>query len=125
MTRKTGPSRFYRISAHGGIEFVDAELDEIQARLEPSDSLAILADDEVLMKHGDARRIQAKADDLRRKMVARGDSDLAAGYRIIEIPVASITAEMLDEINACLAGSGRVDRLEESLIRIMDDSLSP
>lgn len=80
-------------------------------------TFAISHDGPILMKHGPAARVQEHADKLRAALRmfradAGPDGDTPFGeVQIIEIPVSRLTADAIEEINACLAISGRVEGL--------------
>jgi hypothetical protein len=72
------------------------------------------------MKHGEAEEVRRV---YRRHWDAlQGGDEMAADLLMIEIPVASLTQPMVDEINACLAVTGRASGLPERLERMSSEA---
>jgi len=82
-----------------------------------SQNLAVAYDsvDGILFKHGHLGRVQEWAAKTRRTFSEAGAGDLAAAITVISFPVAE---ETVNELNACVATTGRVLRLPEALERI-------
>lgn len=86
----------------------------------PSDEIAIAHDGEVLLKAGSAASVEAWLAANTEKF-ARMTEDMAnmghEGYEIVLVRM-PISPETVEEMNACIAISGRVSRLEENLARV-------
>jgi len=85
-----------------------------------SDEIAIAHDGEVLLKAGSAASVgawhEANRDKLR--MMAEAMADMGDdGFEVIIVRL-PVSPETVEEMNACIAISGRVARLEENLARI-------
>lgn len=86
--------------------------------LGPHDVLAVLWDDVngILLKHGPAGFVRADRERIMKGMEATGlMGDEIAGLRMVEIPVANLTPEILGEISACINTSMRVSGLDARL----------
>ena len=84
-------------------------------------TFAISHDGPILMKHGPAVRVREHADKHRNALRAispEAGLDPAA-ITVVEIEVSRISPAVLEEINACLGISGRVESFSERLARIV------
>jgi len=79
-----------------------------------TDLLAVMYDVEggVLHKHGAASRVRQAHARVASAFVAQGFDELAQSLEIVEFPV---TPETIEELNACIAISGRVLGIKERL----------
>lgn len=101
------------------LQFVHAEKG-VLLTVPAHESLGILRDGDVLIKHGPAGRIKALAEQYRDRIVGAGVGIRREniGFEVVEVPVTAITPAVLEEINACLQITGRVGRLPERLQEI-------
>lgn len=108
----TGP---YSIE-FGDICFKDSG-GRILSSIDRTELLAVAYDeiDGVLHKHGRADRVESWATDARKKFADGGFDELAKSLVVVSFPG---TAETINELNACIATSGRVKNLIASLKEI-------
>lgn len=94
--------------------FEDAK-DQIILLLEPGRQVAFFHDSGTLMKHGEARAVEAYAETIRSRMKSEGYQDAIYRMETIVIDIREVTDEMVEELNACIHVTGRVGRLKERL----------
>lgn len=88
----------------------------------PDTQMLAVAFDEVagsLHKHGREVLVAKWADDTRQKFLSTGFGELAKEIVVVSFPA---TPETIREINACIAISGRVKTIVETLGRIANRS---
>lgn len=85
-----------------------------------SDEIAIAHDGEMLLKAGSAASVEAWHASNSDKLAKMTQSMADMGHEGFEVVIVRlpISPETVEEMNACIAISGRVARLEENLSRI-------
>ena len=130
----------YRLDASGDLELIYG--DQTILRIAKDKSFGILYDTGVrlgmatLLKHGAAESVRAyhrdawnkfnrgpdpstqDMDPAVRSFLVETGRALADEMRMMDISVASLTSEAVDEINACLRTSGRIGKLAERLAEL-------
>lgn len=89
-----------------------------------ADSLAVLLDREsgVLHKHGEENCVIAEYDRMRTVLASSGHEDMASDLEVIAF---GITVETVQELNDCIATTGRVLMLKRRLKEMALNSAAP
>lgn len=82
-------------------------------------AVAYDAEDGVVHKHGSAELVEAWASKTRTKFSGGGLPQLAEAIVVLSFPVLQVT---VDELNLCIATTGRVLGLEVKLRRMLQDN---
>lgn len=104
----------YRKDQHGSL-LCETDNGQLVHQFDPSDILSIAHDGPVLLKHGPKDMVTASVGKLHSTFKTGGHAQLALGIAQIDIEVGNLTDPMIEEINACLATSGRVEHLADRL----------
>lgn len=102
----------YRIERTGGDGRIHAEKEIEVCPGHGEMAVAYDEDGGVLHAHGERSRVEAWAERTRGILAAGGFPELSAGIAVIAF---APTPEALEELNACVAITGRVSRLAERL----------
>jgi hypothetical protein len=109
---------------HGDVWFKEPRASRLGTELrhvcDGSEEIAIAHDGEMLLKAGSATAVENWLDKNREKLAKMSETLMDMGCDPMEIILVRlpVSPETVSELNACVAISGRVSRLEDNLARI-------